>query len=179
MDYYEEWLAHHGVKGQRWGVRRYQNADGSLTALGKKHAYIDKSGKAVLVKDKDIKKDNAKQYDKYLKEEYSKLKIDQKRKEAFAFGERWGLDLDDGGGGNPRAGKKYLEMWDEIERLEESASGSAKKRATDAIVNKYGSELYNNFKKREDSRNYTKITAAMGALFLLPVAVVALPLMKK
>ena len=29
-------LTHHGVKGQRWGVRRYQNADGSLTTAGKK-----------------------------------------------------------------------------------------------------------------------------------------------
>lgn len=29
-------LQHHGVKGQKWGVRRYQNKDGSLTALGKK-----------------------------------------------------------------------------------------------------------------------------------------------
>ena len=30
-------LAHHGVKGQRWGVRRFQNADGSLTEKGRKH----------------------------------------------------------------------------------------------------------------------------------------------
>lgn len=29
-------LCHHGVKGQKWGVRRYQNADGSLTLAGKK-----------------------------------------------------------------------------------------------------------------------------------------------
>lgn len=27
-------LYHHGIKGQKWGVRRYQNADGSLTAEG-------------------------------------------------------------------------------------------------------------------------------------------------
>ena len=31
----ETYLAHHGVKGQRWGVRRYQNPDGSLTPKGK------------------------------------------------------------------------------------------------------------------------------------------------
>ena len=29
-------LYHHGVKGQRWGIRRYQNPDGTLTAEGKK-----------------------------------------------------------------------------------------------------------------------------------------------
>ena len=29
-------LYHHGVKGQRWGIRRYQNKDGSLTPYGKK-----------------------------------------------------------------------------------------------------------------------------------------------
>lgn len=30
------YLQHHGIKGQRWGVRRFQNADGSLTSAGKK-----------------------------------------------------------------------------------------------------------------------------------------------
>lgn len=29
-------LYHHGIKGQRWGVRRYQNKDGTLTNAGKK-----------------------------------------------------------------------------------------------------------------------------------------------
>lgn len=31
---YDE-IKHHGIKGQKWGVRRYQNEDGSLTAKGK------------------------------------------------------------------------------------------------------------------------------------------------
>lgn len=35
--YYEtENLSHHGIIGQKWGVRRYQNKDGTLTAEGKK-----------------------------------------------------------------------------------------------------------------------------------------------
>lgn len=30
------YLKHYGVKGQKWGIRRYQNKDGTLTAAGKK-----------------------------------------------------------------------------------------------------------------------------------------------
>ena len=33
---YKECLAHHGIKGMRWGVRRYQTKDGALTPAGKK-----------------------------------------------------------------------------------------------------------------------------------------------
>ena len=32
---YSNCIVHHGVKGQRWGVRRYQNEDGSLKNRGK------------------------------------------------------------------------------------------------------------------------------------------------
>lgn len=31
------YIAHHGVKGQKWYLHRYQNEDGTLTELGKKH----------------------------------------------------------------------------------------------------------------------------------------------
>lgn len=38
-----DYIIHHGIKGQKWGVRRFQNADGTLTAAGRKR-YGDYSG---------------------------------------------------------------------------------------------------------------------------------------
>jgi hypothetical protein len=85
---YEQYLAHHGIKGQKWGVRRYQNEDGSLTEDGKKkylisensrYKYIKKLGKESGKKDYDFTYEKAKNMfsDDFVKrnrESYARMK---------------------------------------------------------------------------------------------------------
>ena len=53
----EQTIKHHGIKGQRWGVRRFQNEDGSRTKAGESR-YRIKSG--VNSSDNTIKKKGSK-----------------------------------------------------------------------------------------------------------------------
>lgn len=50
MSEYPSYLVHYGAKGQKWGIRKYQNEDGTLTAEGKlryrKSGYRDWSSKS-------------------------------------------------------------------------------------------------------------------------------------
>ena len=53
-------LYHHGVPGQRWGFRRYQNPDGTLTPAGRRRAnklaekYAKVTGKKLIVKKRSV-----------------------------------------------------------------------------------------------------------------------------
>jgi len=58
-------LYHHGIQGQKWGVRRFQNPDGTLTSRGKKRYGADKlssisTKKGIKRRLNDIAQDEAK-----------------------------------------------------------------------------------------------------------------------
>lgn len=57
----ENYLAHHGIKGQKWGIRRFQNPDGTRTAAGRKREKANRE----VDHDKLIKSTNAKELYKY------------------------------------------------------------------------------------------------------------------
>lgn len=48
-------LIHHGIRGQKWGVRRFENADGTLTNAGKKRYHEDSDGNYVKLSRKEQK----------------------------------------------------------------------------------------------------------------------------
>lgn len=65
-------ICHYGIKGQKWGIRRYQNEDGSLTAEGKKRfdkllQLKESNENALLEKNKNLEN-----YRKYIKKKYHK-----------------------------------------------------------------------------------------------------------
>lgn len=62
-NYNADYLSHHGIKGQKWGVRRYQNSDGSLTSKGRLR-YYKKAGKSLEKRDALVREDAK----KYLKD---------------------------------------------------------------------------------------------------------------
>lgn len=51
-------LQHHGIKGMKWGVRRYQNADGTYTSAGRKRRKKDYMAEARTMSDNDLKRAN-------------------------------------------------------------------------------------------------------------------------
>lgn len=65
-------LMHYGVKGMKWGVRRYQNEDGTLTSSGRK-CYDDSTP---VVKESSAKRSKSKSTAKKTEDDLKRRRAD-------------------------------------------------------------------------------------------------------
>lgn len=82
---YSDELYHHGVLGMKWGIRRYQNKDGSLTPAGKRKAakmkakYTELTGKQLRSSPSKTKSQNGKASSEVPKKSIKDLSDDELR----------------------------------------------------------------------------------------------------
>lgn len=177
--YSEYYLAHHGVKGQKWGVRRYQNEDGTLTAAGKKRRYINDDGSFKDLSTKKISTKNAaREMEEVRKEEYERLAsrhADRKetteemkvlvREHARVVGQKRYRDTDQVDDilewDDPAHEKRYNDLYKEVTRWARDDVNAGKK-ASSYILKRYGEQKLSDVNKRKD-----RIATAKGTALVL------------
>ena len=131
----ENELQHHGVLGMKWGVRRYQNKDGTLTSVGKKKK-LSSEERADISNAKrrrelaDMAKNRKLLSDKTLKDRIERIKLEKQFKDL--------VDEDI----NP--GKKFIK-----EILTESGKKALTTMATGAMTYAGKAALQKSFDRKE------------------------------
>lgn len=173
----DNYLAHHGIKGQHWGVRRFQNEDGTLTAAGKDRYLVGK--------------ERAEEYRQNKKEEIAKLErsnplVNRANKEMETL--KRDYDLDDNGRATWKTNLfKYSE--DQVRQAEsqyralqqvtkndrEAIKQKAGERAMQRLVDKYGEksikdmEYYHEETARRDKKRAGIIAGIFAAVAAIPI----------
>lgn len=125
----DNYLAHFGVKGMQWGVRKERT---------------------------QIKRDFRQRVNSEFQKELVKRtsKINALEQEARQIAKTHTFDLDDGGGGRTTkdrvAGKRYMQKWNAIDKLTQDAETAAVRNATKQLLDIHGSTKLKELKIKVD-----------------------------
>ena len=179
MSYYyiaiphDDYVVHHGILGQKWGIRRYQNADGSLTPEGRQRLGLDKydrdyNSDTILKKgtkasrlvnttfyDEYMNSGNTKAAKKYLNDLFAKeakldtkyVSVDGVKNSGRLNGKDYYTSWFTNEGYDPNSA--YVHMYE----LKKDARVASGKKVVDALIDEVGSQKITELLKNNDSIN--------------------------
>lgn len=167
------YLAHHGIKGMKWGIRRFRNYDGTLTNAGKKR----KKSSFVGIKNRyksGVKYERERmelRNKEHLRLAKSSKKFKDLNKSNSYLLKRYGLDADDGGGGydyiperkREAASRRYLDNSLKMEEMNSEFEKKSREYADKAIVEKYGDVALNDIRFKDN----IDVAATLGVLAVI------------
>lgn len=168
----DAFFAHHGILGQKWGRRRYQNPDGTLTPEGRKRYGEYGPGK---LDRKQLKKEHSEKFHEIEKSKeklYKQLgdKAEAIRKKHTAVDRNGNEYFDDDYWSGPDSEEELR-----IEREFINEQRKSEKEAYSYILKKYGTEGLSKVKQQERRNTAAGITAGLAAVGIVvgtPIALI-------
>lgn len=148
MEEKTNYLVHHGVKGQKWGVRRYQNYDGSLKSAGKRKVDVG------IAKNAQTRK---------VAEDYHALSDEQFKGKYYTSKKTFAKRYEKTGGDTYSLGKKRAERAKKIVRRTAGPSfggGPDPITKTGLMQKKYATKYASEYHKEKAGKAVTKLGRA-------------------
>ena len=150
-------LFHYGVKGQRWGVRRYQNADGTKTDAGKR---LEDKANQRLSKGKNLTSRQKRILKKISEDNDARNELEVIRAEKRKFFKENALP-----GENPiQMYRRLSPLWPKGETRSSYEWDEKTQKAVDEKYEKRYQTLFTKFKNSKDEEESHKIAQKMDRL---------------